>query len=111
MELLEFLVARNAEDQAAAQVAREAGPLVYELRYLLTNGWHPADADHVSRWSPERVVAECAAKQRILNHLNLVLHGPSDSPRYDYAELQMREMVQPYADHPDFQPEWTFPAR
>ncbi len=146
MTLTDFLLARIAEDEAVARagISGQADP---------ENGWgyggfgspraltphvgiiHEAvQAEHVIRWHPARVLAECEAKRRIVG-----LHGGTygggtvefcvccgvgeqgrgftDSPHateedcYDhdhshYPCATLLALALPYADHPDFREEW-----
>lgn len=73
-----------------------------------------ADARHVARWSPSRVLAECAAKRAIIETIRTLDAGTARlSPPY-VAALRcqlMMTVIMPlasvYADHPDFDPAWT----
>src|SRR5690606_4380120 len=84
-------------------------------------GMDTADGEHVARWSPARVLADCEAKRRSVD----LVQGTSDSynrPPVNgifatsreraYGELRLLEVVlaslaQPYADHPDYDPAWS----
>lgn len=109
MRIVEFLEQRIAEDEAA-QMPAMAG----------VRGWGKATA--------RRALAECAAKRRILQ-----LHRPEQGDPYgeimnrvvwwcatcdhdrDYIGIPhaeewcgtLWEMLQPYSDHPDFDPAWA----
>jgi hypothetical protein len=49
---------------------------------------------------PARVLAECEAKRRIVELM-------SDEVEYVvYSDDVLRALALPYADHPDFRPEW-----
>jgi len=117
--LTEFLLARIAEDEAVAKVAAvgvidnwESWP---ESRaaavWLVTKhgrasgvrkGHHNMRAanagmdecEHIARFDPARVLAECEAKRRIV--------GLISSP----GPQALRLLALPYADHPDYLPEW-----
>ena len=52
--------------------------------------------DHIARWDPARVLAECEAKRR------LIALGEKDS----YWDDVLRILALPYADHPDYREEW-----
>ncbi|MGY1740154.1 MULTISPECIES: DUF6221 family protein [unclassified Blastococcus] len=51
------------------------------------------DAEHIAAWHPTRVLAECAAKRRVL----AACAGD---------EELLRSLAAPHADHPDFREEW-----
>ena len=114
-----FLLARIAEDHrlasaAAVATGREAwdgGP----------DGEGPADAaEHVAHHDPARVLAECAAKRRLVNacrdtrpDLHLLGTRPQglDFPvpptdQHQLAALTLALLALPYAAHPDYRPAW-----
>lgn len=77
-----------------------------------------AASDHIARWDPARVLAEVAAKRRILDrhsgdHLCPVPQDP-EWVRYVGCERivmtypcgDVLDLAQPYADRPDFRREW-----
>jgi len=87
MTLTEFLWARIAEDEAAAQ-------------------WV-----HAIPW--DRVLAECEAKRRIVkqdeeaeNEINYFTEDAAYGGWRDCHEFVMRTLALPYADHPSYLPEW-----
>lgn len=100
MTLVEFLLARIAEDEA---LAREAA----------TQGVFDADAygeclsqqiaDHAVNWNPARVLAECEAKRRIVERAQaaLSIYDPSD-PTAWIALYDLADLAKVYADHPDY---------
>jgi hypothetical protein len=117
----EFLLARIAEDKRmAADAAQQSG----------TEEWNPEDgspagqrnaADHVARYDPARVLAECSAKRRIVlacrdsrpdmhflgarpRGLAEFLLSPSD--QHQLAALTLALLALPYAQHSDYRPEW-----
>jgi Family of unknown function (DUF6221) len=114
-ELLEFLLARLAEDEQAARVASPApwviadpeGAGPYAVRAAYVDGrsvWSYAafhitlmDAAHITRHDPRRVLDDCAAKRRIVTHEA----GATGGPGY-YA----RVLAATYADHQDYRPSW-----
>jgi hypothetical protein len=131
LTLSEFLLARIAEDEA---VTREA----YGVRWEVIEGvnasqvlvhraeirddkWrvghlgHVAtverghDVDHIARWDPARVLAECQAKLRIVERLTELARAEGDET-YGAASVALTDTLRllalPYADHPDYQPEW-----
>lgn len=78
--LTDFLLARIAEDEA--DVADPAAALHY---------------------APDRVLAECEAKRRIVER-----HSGCDEVSYGDTSTcpDARDLALPYADHPDYRPEW-----
>lgn len=100
--LTEFLLARIEEDDAVQRS---------EI------GWGMCEAPEEYHWPPERVLAECAAKRRIVG-----LHGPDhegghecpSEPEggslvtgfYDGDCPTIRAIASVYADHPDYREEW-----
>ena len=123
MSLTEFLLARIAEDEQAANEATD-GPWRYDSTKVnaidrgeavfageaganattIASTGPPYDmqsmfdAVHIARHDPARVLAECEAKRAILD---LSEHGCGD----DYLRIQ-RALVLPYVDHPDCLHEW-----
>jgi hypothetical protein len=112
MNLAEFLLARIAEDEAGAK--RGAAEIAADP-YAWTD--FPS-----GEWDPTRVLAECAAKRRIVER-----HAPEDyntafvgseviqvctecagggSPGADWPCGTMRDLAAVYADHPDYRDEW-----
>lgn len=80
--------------------------------------------EHIARHDPARVLAECEAKRRIieLHHpkepdgcdawndgrciVCVKFHADMDCEQMAYPCPTIRALAQPYADHPDFDPEW-----
>jgi hypothetical protein len=94
-----FLLARIAEDESRAEMARgwqtgsrhEGQPLDWSL--------------HMDRWSPDRALAECEAKRRIVEDWT------SFSREGDYGRAMglghaVRALAAVYSDHPDYRDEW-----
>ncbi|NUR06730.1 MAG: hypothetical protein HOQ45_06965 [Nocardioidaceae bacterium] len=155
-DLVNFLLARIAEDEAVARAATP-GPWEWEPE---TDGWgdcgpnlvtvaklppysdgsigpvaevvgswghdangiavDDADAAHIARWDTTRVLAECEAKRRLIlacthEQENWVTVRPGVRQNMpvrvpwgddDLYEDALRYLALPYADHPDFRPEW-----
>jgi hypothetical protein len=134
MTLIEFLLARIAEDEAAAQYALTrggGGTLEYGGQ------WYGA-IKHAERWEPARVLVECEKNRQIValhESWPTLVETPLETETTDdisgyvlraskqIAWLTTREYVArfgidpptapilallalPYADHPDYQPEW-----
>ena len=135
MTLTEFLLARIAEDEAAARDAGERRGLPYESPlYVVDDNYRH---DQVGIY-PERVLAECEAKRRIvgIHELDPIEvyswgttgggcglcdhscetggdtwgHDPCDA--HDGATFEtvdcetLQVLALPYADHPDYRQEW-----
>lgn len=128
-DIVEFLLARISEDEDVAQrlsddlknqieasdlKGDELGPLTPQ-RMLKAQLW--AHFDGQTRWrnfargqyiarlaSPERTLAECAAKRRIVTAASGWM-GDGGEGGY-VSEQVLRNLSQPYADHPDFDPDW-----
>lgn len=134
-DLTEFLLARVAEDEARARTAAGAAPEPWEVA---DRGWmarlYRAGSDqpileveqdrlaepvpgalleHIAAHGPARVLAECAAKRRIIE-----LHDDALKHEMDFgeqsalgADLMHSDVLQllalPYADHADYRSEWT----
>lgn len=117
MTIVEFLLARLAEDEAVARKASQGDWEVMSAARTASDGKDifsegsgvvafccesdgaltGEDAAHVARHDPQRVLAEIAAKRAIF-------YGGGDcSPFRDFA---LRALAQPYADHPEFDPAW-----
>ena len=99
MTLTEFLLARIAEDEAVAWDAGERRGLPYESPlYVVDDNYRH---DQVGIY-PERVLAECEAKRRIVE-LNATKPGRKTTFR---RLLTLQTLALPYADHPDYRQEW-----
>ena len=99
--LTEFLLARIAEDEAAALQA-----VGHESRVYWDTAVHAGDiralsVEHYSRHDPDRVLAECEAKRRIVSLLG-ALHVQMPAS----VEVGLSALALPYADHPEFDEAW-----
>jgi hypothetical protein len=129
MTLTEFLLARIAEDEAAARLAipprwddAESTPhwrhdgnpsgafMAGQMVIGQASSWREVDQDggrfarHIVRWDPARVLAECEAKRRIVKFAEYWL-GATEGME---AEFVLGSLALPYADHPDYDEAWTF---
>jgi hypothetical protein len=119
----QFLLARIAEDKRIATDAAGADG---------REDWTPADvpgdggpagaaAELVARYDPARVLAECAAKRKLvmacrdarpeLAFLGTRPSGMADFPLspsgpHQLAAFALAVLAMPYADHPDYRAEW-----
>jgi hypothetical protein len=103
MTLTEFLLARIAEDEAAADQKHDS--FIDDLRLLETFG-------ECKCGYPARVLAECEAKRQIME---LARDAEEASERLGSADEYSRAaaykdavvlLALPYADHPDYRDEW-----
>jgi hypothetical protein len=130
MTLTEFLLARIAEDEAAARLAipprwddAESTPhwrhdgnpsgafMAGQMVIGQASSWREVDQDggrfarHIVRWDPARVLAECEAKRRIIEWASS--EGmPNPDSEYSRGWLTagyfiLRSLAAAYADHPD----------
>ena len=133
MTLVEFLLARIAEDETDARnvlrsyASHEAhwscpSTGVVDLgdpgiEGLLVTGDGPV-AYHIERWDPARVLAECEAKRRLVEEYQAGLTETDGSERLGYpfdpilsmrmkdARHVLRVIAAVYADHPDYDGSW-----
>lgn len=121
--ITEFLLARIAEDEEAARLATQGtpsgdgygpwresyddGPTVTVFDYpadrTIVRVEDSSDQEHIIRWHPARVLAECEAKRRIVYYLRADSKGPAPLVRTDAI---LRDLALPYAAHPDYLDGW-----
>jgi hypothetical protein len=117
--LVEFLLARVAEDEEEARRASMEGanwrattkygsvwsddpeadpamPVVYDEGRPLTE-----QAAHIARWDPARVLAECRAWRAVIE-----LHRLHSPPYVRGSCPTLLALAQLFKDHPDFAPSW-----
>lgn len=114
MTLTEFLLARLAEDEHAAEYWFLADVRAWsadgnDVRWaggFIAEGVGDHVADHIARHNPARVLADVEAKRRIVEALS---HEPPPSGS-EWARLTNFNLhallALPYADHPDFDESW-----
>ena len=119
----EFLLARIAEDKRiAVDAASESGREEWTVEDAPSSGPpHGMTAEHVARYDPARILAECAAKRRLLlacrdirpdmRILGSRPAGMADFPlaptdQHQLAALALALLALPYADHPEYRTEW-----
>jgi hypothetical protein len=105
-DIVEFLEARIAEDEAAAKQDLDLLPVIsYErerirLPLALVTGMH----------DPDRVLAECKAKRELIETLRWL----EDQHEWAFFDpcvegaipKMLSTLAQPYSDHPDFDASW-----
>jgi hypothetical protein len=98
--LIEFLLARIAEDEAIATRYPAGDHTRWPLEWIRDE--HQEDALEIST---ARVLAECAVKRELIDH-----DGTEDychaceRPGPCYIRVLIASL---YSDHPDYQPNWT----
>jgi hypothetical protein len=123
MDIVEFLTAQLDTDQARAEAARP-GPwfasggvlsaAAGEYRDDIGEIWDPnndhgddeATAAHIARHDPARVLADIAAKRKLLD----LAAEMAAVDRWTEAETIRRCVAAPYADRPGFNPSWRVEA-
>lgn len=120
-DLTEFLLARIAEDEAAARSAtggawtHEGAPNGFAPMVIANGGVvaetydkpHLSDAAHIARHDPARVLAECEAKRRIMETYSLSAEERGIAVD---AWILLRDAIAhlalPYDTHPDYDEAW-----
>jgi hypothetical protein len=114
--LVAFLTARLDEDEHRARYAADRDP-VDSRAPGGWGGWWYGHYMHYSRYSPERALAEVAAKRAIVDLE--ILRYCDNVPRSGFISDQvagriigradtkgLRLLAQPFRSHPDFDPAW-----
>lgn len=102
MTLIEFLLARIAEDEVVARAALTDGN---SNQIWQVQDWIELDAEvlaHVHRHDPHRVLAECEAKRRIV----AMWLDEARFPDFDCGWEVLQMLARSYADHPDYCKDW-----
>ena len=131
-ELVKFLLARLAAQESKASMAA-GGPWRHttngDARLILgtpadvfvarleMNGGGFHDGEFIAANHPALVMADCAAKRRIIDrHRADLPHphpgDPCDAHNANYETIgceTLRALALPYADHPDYRQEWALP--
>jgi hypothetical protein len=130
MTITEFLEDRYDEDEAAARAASVGpwlwvgdidqdegslyaadGDMVLSAHGMHTEGFlavDEGDAAHITLHDPARVLADIAAKRAIMENMaGVKMEQPAIRIyREGLAEVTLRMLAHPYAEHPDFDPAW-----
>lgn len=94
-------------------------PVVMEVepdRHIEDPTWLSERVEHITRHDPAHVLAECAAKHRIVEEYEATVVAASaetdteagwivDGQEHSLARV-LRFLAMPYAEHPDYDPEW-----
>lgn len=127
MTIVDFLLARIAEDEAVARagISSQADPEngwgLIEIQGFAGLSLSPhvghiherVQGEHVIRWHPARVLAECEAKRRIVaqhrpgkegDTCEMCTSGGPDAQGWPCDTVRYLAAV--YADHPDYDLDW-----
>lgn len=118
MTLTEFLLARIAEDEAAAREVQHYMPDGGEIHIWLTRREGDEErSKKVAPYDPARVLAECEAKRKIVElrySWNLQAEREPVPPigailkaQVVTADTVLRTLAAIHRDHPDFDPAWA----
>ena len=101
-DLSEFVLARVTDDEELARQYGDPRRLSSSLTWTSDVGRPAIEVD------PSRIIAECEAKRRVVAaYVEGVANyriGPHDE--VDRLTFVVRALALPYADHPEYQPEW-----
>ena len=105
-DLAGFLLARIGEDEA---VARKVVAAVKAPDYVIVRVYEQPEPGvtvqrDVALYRPDRVLAECEAKRRIVEECGHTVDRFTYSG--DLARAVLALLALPYADHPDYRQEW-----
>lgn len=111
MTLVEFLLARIAEDEAVAVATRgNWNALPWKASDRGIAGPVDGPFGHAAVViDPARVLAECEAKRRIVElHPSVIDDGQTvcSEEQAEWPCPTLRLLALPYADHPDYRDEW-----
>ncbi len=123
MNIVEFLEARIAEDEAYARQA-QGDKYGWVDRWRVATGHGAATESvitaHAFRLSPDRMLAECAAKREIIDtYRSAVRHEAGADVSTELSgkltlsgiaqglEIAIQYMATTYKDHPDYRREWA----
>jgi len=124
-DIVGFLRARLDEDEQMARAAESKEwegtcAVLDERGAYVAVGPYAGDMDkgsvaHIARWDPARVLAEVEAKRRIVELHPRVESRLMPGKFSDYCDgchapwpcPTLQALVQPYADHLDYEPAWV----
>ena len=128
MTLTEFLLARIAEDEAVAHAAQHQDQPTWRADFHSMDAMGPKFSvlgssgqfrssdvvDHVVRFQPSRVLAECEAKRALINEYGKVQAAiaQGDGTEWTMGGQAARGqalmiLALPYSAHPDYRPGWA----
>jgi hypothetical protein len=112
--LVEFLLARIAEDEAVAAELGELWVMVADadrrklgagVREGMSSVFGVADGAPAGS-APARLVAELDAKRRIVEYCSGQVPADDRNGSGTHGITVLLLLALPYADHPDYRPEW-----
>lgn len=112
MTLSEFVLARIAEDETAAREGLTEGVYIAYADFVAAEvvamaraeGVSERGLEHVERWMPARVLAECEAKRQIV--AECIESDEEGTSGGVLARRVLHLLTLPYANHPDYREEW-----
>lgn len=113
--LTDFLLARYAEEEAAARLTIADRKRMFDDEpdepNFVFRDWPDHPGPGIVIVGAERVLAECEAKRRIIegyriDSYNTPWQGCGDDCEWKALGWALRLLTLPYADHPDYRPEW-----
>lgn len=116
LTLTAFLLERIAEDTAVARLAQGDAPDRNAPIGTGDDPW-PSHRAFAERVTPARVLAECGAKRRIVERVDVLTGGEKtylqrlkhtdvEDAGYVIARDILIALALPYADHPDYDERW-----
>lgn len=118
----------DAEEMSAKTAAWTTARVLMHKRVTVEDpGWDPkvtdivwaSVGDHIARHDPARVLADVAAKRKLIEYITSPQHlcpKPQDDENYWWEGGErvhrpipcgcLRALAAPYADHPDYREEW-----
>jgi len=118
--LTAWLIEQIAEDERLANTIRQRhweadGAAViadHPTNRIVDYVYEEGAAEHIARWDPKRVLAECEAKRRIVELCEIVADLPDvDTSAFTLALNTLEDLARPYADHPDHRADWWEPRQ
>lgn len=105
--LVDFLLARIAEDEAVARAVLNEHEMYDWDAYMSGAGWYHSSARvFAQRNDPARVLAECKAKRQIVaSFADAARRHQCDVDELFFGET-LHALALPHADHPDYREEW-----
>ena len=105
MNLTEFLLARIAEDDAAARVEPDGYSTDGEQWHIAACGYRMLEMGEPCCCGVRtRVLAECASKRRVVELHPDMLGWCQGCAHESHPCRTLLALAQPYANHPDFDP-------